>query len=54
MVRGIAAIAAGGTVAAVVIGRVRARLTAAQRPHITQHVTANGLFGHANGTINHR
>ncbi|MFG2861569.1 hypothetical protein [Streptomyces sioyaensis] len=50
----VAAIAAGGTVAAVVIGRVRARLTAAQRPHVTQHITAKGLFGRANGTINHR
>ncbi|MFI9076837.1 hypothetical protein ACIGW8_10130 [Streptomyces sioyaensis] len=50
----VAAIAAGGTAAAIVISRVRARLSAAQRPHITQHITANGLFGRANGTINHR
>ncbi|MGW9079674.1 hypothetical protein [Streptomyces kronopolitis] len=50
----VAAIAAGGTAAAVVLGRVRARINAAQRPHITQHITANGLFGRANGTINHR
>ncbi|MFD8325215.1 hypothetical protein [Streptomyces lydicus] len=52
-----ALVAAGGTAAAVAIGRVRARLAAAQRemqrPHITQHVTATGLFGRANGTINH-
>ncbi|MFG2397731.1 hypothetical protein [Streptomyces lydicus] len=50
----VAAIATGGIVAAAVIGRVRARITAAQRPHITQHITATGLFGRANGTINHR
>jgi hypothetical protein len=50
----VAAIATGGVVAAVVIGRVRARITAAQRPHITQHITATGMFGRANGTINHR
>lgn len=49
----VAAIATGGIVAAAVIGRVRARITAAQRPHITQHVTATGWFGRANGTINH-
>ncbi|MER6047556.1 hypothetical protein ABT168_08835 [Streptomyces sp. NPDC001793] len=54
----VATIAAGGAVAAAVIGRIRARITAAQRemqrPHITQHITATGLFGRANGTINHR
>ncbi|MGW9044109.1 hypothetical protein ACWGQL_16330 [Streptomyces lydicus] len=50
----VAAIAVGGTAAAVVIGRVRARITAAQRPHITQNITATGWFGRANGTINHR
>ncbi|MGG7574756.1 hypothetical protein [Streptomyces sirii] len=54
----VALIATGGTAAAVLIGRVRARLGAAQRPmerpHITQHITATGLFGRANGTINHR
>ncbi|WP_407552741.1 hypothetical protein QOM21_22790 [Streptomyces sp. Pv4-95] len=50
----VAAIAAGGVVAGAVIGRVRARITAAQRPHITQHITASGMFGRANGTINHR
>jgi len=50
----VAAIAAGGIVATAVIGRVRARITAAQRPHITQHITATGWFGRANGTINHR
>ncbi|MFF2809359.1 hypothetical protein ACFVT2_19690 [Streptomyces sp. NPDC058000] len=54
----VAAIAAGGVFAAVLIGRVRARITASpremQRPHITQHITSTGLFGRANGTINHR
>nr|WP_148588865.1 hypothetical protein [Streptomyces sp. WAC01526] len=50
----VAAIATGGIVAAAVIGRVRARITAAQRPHITQHITATGFFGRANGTITHR
>ncbi|WP_274916552.1 hypothetical protein [Streptomyces sp. WZ-12] len=54
----VAAIATGGIAAAGVIGRVRARITAAQRemqrPHITQHITSTGLFGRANGTINHR
>ena len=50
----VAAIATGGAVAAAVIGRVRARITAAQRPHITQNITASGMFGRANGTINHR
>ncbi|MFJ9408927.1 hypothetical protein [Streptomyces sp. NPDC101393] len=50
----VAAIAAGGVVAGAVIGRVRARISAAQRPHITQHITASGMFGRANGTINHR
>ncbi|MFE6691053.1 hypothetical protein ACFVFQ_31875 [Streptomyces sp. NPDC057743] len=54
----VAAIAAGGAVAAAAIGRIRARITAAQRemqrPHVTQHITATGLFGRANGTINHR
>ncbi|MFI6765623.1 hypothetical protein [Streptomyces sp. NPDC050355] len=54
----VALIATGGTAAAVLIGRVRARLGASQRamerPHITQHITATGLFGRANGTINHR
>ncbi|MER7988437.1 hypothetical protein ABTY53_23035 [Streptomyces noursei] len=54
----VAALAAGGAAAAAVIGRVRARITAAhremQRPHITQHITATGVFGRANGTINHR
>ncbi|MBM4794612.1 hypothetical protein HXP44_21735 [Streptomyces sioyaensis] len=53
-----ALLATGGTAAAVVVGRVRARITAApqatQRPHITQYITATGLFGRANGTINHR
>ncbi|MFD3416750.1 hypothetical protein [Streptomyces decoyicus] len=49
----VALIATGGTAAAVLIGRVRARFTAAQRPHITQHITATGLFGRANGTIHH-
>ncbi|WUF58840.1 hypothetical protein OG319_25025 [Streptomyces tubercidicus] len=49
----VAAIATGGIVAAAVIGRVRARVTAAQRPHITQHITATGWFGRASGTINH-
>ncbi|MFJ6606640.1 hypothetical protein [Streptomyces lydicus] len=50
----VAAIAAGGISAAVVIGRVRARIAAAQRPHITQHITATGFLGRAHGTINHR
>ncbi|WSK39720.1 hypothetical protein OG761_24600 [Streptomyces tubercidicus] len=50
----VAAIAAGGVAAAVVISRVRARITAAQQPHITQNITATGLFGRANGTLNHR
>ncbi|MFI2262128.1 hypothetical protein [Streptomyces tubercidicus] len=49
----VAAIATGGIVAAAVIGRVRARITAAQRPHITQHITATGWFGRAHGTIHH-
>ncbi|MGY4968470.1 hypothetical protein ACWGCC_04465 [Streptomyces nigrescens] len=49
----VAAIATGGAAAAFVISRVRARITAAQLPHITQHITATGLFGRANGTINH-
>ncbi|WP_411126259.1 hypothetical protein [Streptomyces sp. x-19] len=54
----VAALAAGGAAAVAVIGRVRARITAAQRemqrPHITQHITATGFLGRANGTINHR
>ncbi|WP_329394319.1 hypothetical protein OHA45_12230 [Streptomyces lydicus] len=50
----VAAIAAGAAVAVVVIGRVRARITAVQRPHITQHITATGLFSRAHGTIHHR
>ncbi|MFJ9410832.1 hypothetical protein [Streptomyces sp. NPDC101393] len=50
----VAAIATGGAVAAAVIGRVRARITAAQRPHVTQHITANGVFGRATGSVNHR
>ncbi|MFC9240901.1 hypothetical protein ACFTZK_31250 [Streptomyces decoyicus] len=49
----VALIATGSAAAAILIGRVRARITAAQRPHITQHITATGLFGRANGTINH-
>ncbi|PJN40771.1 hypothetical protein CG747_10570 [Streptomyces sp. CB02959] len=50
----VAVIAAGGAAAAALIGRIKARATAAQRPHITQHITSTGLFGRANGTINHR
>lgn len=54
----VALIATGGTAAAILIGRVRARITTAQRemqrPHITQHITATGLFGRASGTITHR
>ncbi|MFD7398961.1 hypothetical protein ACFV60_28475 [Streptomyces virginiae] len=46
----VALIAAGAVVA---VARPR---RGADRPatHITQHVTATGLFGRANGTINHR
>ncbi|GAA5615411.1 hypothetical protein CP981_11230 [Streptomyces platensis] len=55
----LAVIAVGGAACAMaaasllgkVIGAIRARL---ERPHITQHITANGWFGRANGTINHR
>ncbi|QEV56964.1 hypothetical protein CP981_21235 [Streptomyces platensis] len=49
----VALIATGGTAAAILIGRVRARINGAQRPHITQHITATGFLGRANGTINH-
>ncbi|MFD7920529.1 hypothetical protein ACFV3R_15045 [Streptomyces sp. NPDC059740] len=54
----VALLATGGGAAALLLSRVRARLAAAQRaaerPHITQNITATGLFGRANGTINHR
>ncbi|MFJ5679526.1 hypothetical protein [Streptomyces sp. NPDC093097] len=50
----VAALAAGGAAAAALIGRIKARSTAAHRPHITQHITSTGLFGRVNGTINHR
>nr|WP_234351354.1 hypothetical protein [Streptomyces sp. XY413] len=46
----VALIAAGAVVA---LARPR-RSTARPTTHITQHVTATGLFGRANGTINHR
>ncbi|MFI0908200.1 hypothetical protein ACH4TE_32505 [Streptomyces sioyaensis] len=53
----LAVIAVGGAACAMaaasllgkVIGAIRARI---ERPHITQHITATGLFGRANGTIN--
>ncbi|MFI1498212.1 hypothetical protein [Streptomyces platensis] len=55
----LAVIAVGGAACAMaaasllgkVIGAIRTRL---ERPHITQHITATGWFGRANGTINHR
>ncbi|GAA5615265.1 hypothetical protein CP981_17560 [Streptomyces platensis] len=55
----LAVIAAGGAACAMaaasllgkVISAIRARL---ERPHITQHITATGFLGRANGTINHR
>ncbi|MEW2417951.1 hypothetical protein AB0953_30195 [Streptomyces sp. NPDC046866] len=46
----VALIAAGAGLACV--GRTRGRATATT--HITQHVTATGLFGRATGTIHHR
>nr|WP_237404341.1 hypothetical protein [Streptomyces spororaveus] len=46
----IALVAAG---AVVTIARPR-RSAARPTTHITQHVTATGLFGRARGTINHR
>ncbi|MFB7261079.1 hypothetical protein ACFCXH_02815 [Streptomyces nojiriensis] len=46
----VALIAAGAVVA---VARPR-RSTARPTTHITQHVTATGLFGRANGTVNHR
>ncbi|MFJ7421488.1 hypothetical protein ACIQXD_23155 [Streptomyces uncialis] len=47
-----AALIAAGTIAVPVIrGTTRRRTTAPA--HITQHVTATGMFGRANGTINH-
>ncbi|MFC5881038.1 hypothetical protein [Streptomyces virginiae] len=46
----VALIAAG---AVVVLARPR-RATNRPTTHITQHVTATGLFGRATGTINHR
>ncbi|WP_181768330.1 hypothetical protein [Streptomyces albidus (ex Kaewkla and Franco 2022)] len=45
----VALIAAGGAAAAALIKRCRRQAPA----HITQHVTATGLFGRATGTINH-
>ncbi|WJY37906.1 hypothetical protein QT196_11745 [Streptomyces sp. P9-2B-2] len=55
----LAVIAVGGAACAMaaasllgkVISAIRARL---ERPHITQHITATGFLGRANGTINHR
>lgn len=46
----VALIAAGGGAAVALLKRCR-RPAPAQ---ITQHITATGLFGRANGTINHR
>ncbi|GGO49386.1 hypothetical protein GCM10012287_26620 [Streptomyces daqingensis] len=45
----VALIAAGGAAAAALIKRCRRPAPA----HITQHITATGLFGRANGTIQH-
>ncbi|MEV0410961.1 hypothetical protein AB0I68_09170 [Streptomyces sp. NPDC050448] len=45
----VALIAAGG--AALLLGRTRQAPASA---HITQHVTATGLFGRAHGSIGHR
>ncbi|CAM5326343.1 MULTISPECIES: hypothetical protein [Streptomyces] len=44
----VAFIAAGGIAACSVVRALRRRVPA----HITQNITANGLFGRANGTIN--
>ncbi|MFD7085368.1 hypothetical protein [Streptomyces sp. NPDC059918] len=45
----VALIAAGG--AALLLGRTR---RASASTHITQHITATGLFGRASGSIGHR
>ncbi|REK87585.1 hypothetical protein DY245_26300 [Streptomyces inhibens] len=50
-VGGAACVMAAASFLGKLIGAVRARL---ERPHITQHITATGWFGRANGTINHR
>ncbi|MFK8849386.1 hypothetical protein [Streptomyces sp. Ac-502] len=45
----VAVIAAGGIAACSLVRAIRRRAAPA---HITQNITANGLFGRANGTIN--
>ncbi|MGW2366348.1 hypothetical protein ACWCZ5_12285 [Streptomyces sp. NPDC001667] len=53
----VALIAVGGTAAAVLISAARSRIGGpgrAEQPHITQNITSTGLFGRANGTVNHR
>ncbi|WP_406508420.1 hypothetical protein [Streptomyces sp. NBC_00212] len=48
----VALIAAGALAVPALLGGVRRRMTGPTQ--ITQHITATGLFGRANGTINHQ
>lgn len=48
----VALIAAGAVAVPLLLSG--ARRAAAGRAHITQNITATGMFGRANGTINHR
>ncbi|MEV6669942.1 hypothetical protein [Streptomyces sp. NPDC051162] len=50
----VALIATSAIAAAALISTARKRLGAdrVEQPHITQNITATGLFGRANGTIN--
>ncbi|MGA5130826.1 hypothetical protein ACPCTO_13555 [Streptomyces olivoreticuli] len=48
---GAACAAAAASILGKLLQTIRARL---ERPHITQNITATGVFGRANGTVNHR
>ncbi|QPL68781.1 hypothetical protein I3J05_07715 [Streptomyces clavuligerus] len=49
-----AALIATGTAGAIALRTGRPRATGRGTTHITQQITATGLFGRATGTINHR
>ncbi|WP_436844109.1 hypothetical protein [Streptomyces subrutilus] len=48
------ALIAAGTLAPILHRATRGGRGAAPVQHVTQHITASGMFGRANGTINHR
>ncbi|WP_372459188.1 hypothetical protein [Streptomyces huiliensis] len=50
----VALVIAAPLAAAALLGTARSRAAQEQPTQITQNITATGLFGRANGTINHR